>query len=299
MHLGNVLCAMLSWLSVRSRGGRYVLRIEDLDRERSPRVLADLIEDDLSWFGIDWDEGGSAGGSNYYQSECFDIYQTYFDRLEQLGLLYPCFCSRAQLHAAQAPHRSDGTYVYPGTCRNLTAEQRAQKAAQRRPAMRCIVPDRTVCFEDGVMGRYEENLASDCGDFIVRRSDGVYAYQLAVVVDDARMGVTEVVRGCDLIGSTARQLYLYKTLGLRVPEFYHMPLLTAPDGRRLSKRERDLDLGVLRQRFGTPEPLIGMLAQAAGLIDRAEPLTMRELIGEFSWGKIPKQDIALPKELTK
>lgn len=299
MHLGNILCAMLSWLSVRARGGRYVLRIEDLDRERSPRPLADLIEDDLRWFGIDWDEGGSDGGSRYYQSECFDLYQTYFDRLEQLGLLYPCFCSRAQLHAAQAPHRSDGTYVYAGTCRALTAEQRAEKAAVRKPAMRCMVPDCKVGFLDGCAGWYEENLASDCGDFIVRRSDGVYAYQLAVVVDDARMGVTEVVRGCDLIGSTARQLYLYETLNLRAPEFYHIPLLTAPDGRRLSKREKDLDLGVLRERFGAPEPLIGMLAQAAGLIDRAEPLTMHELVGEFDWSKIPKHDIALPQELVE
>lgn len=297
MHLGNILCAMISWLSVRARGGRYVLRIEDLDRNRSPRSLADQIEDDLRWFGIDWDEGGSKGGSDYYQSECFDIYQHYLAQLDRLGLLYPCFCTRAQLHTAQAPHRSDGTYVYPGTCRSLTDEQRRKRAAVRAPAIRCMVPDRVVGFQDKCAGWYQENLAEACGDFIVRRSDGVYAYQLAVVVDDARMGMTEVVRGCDLIASTARQLYLYEMLKLPAPDFYHIPLLVAPDGRRLSKREKDLDLGVLRTRFGTPERLIGLLAHAAGFIDRAEPLTMCELIAEFAWNRLPKRDIVLPRAL--
>lgn len=297
IHLGNILCAMLSWLSVRSKQGKYLLRIEDLDAMRCPRSLADQIEEDLQWFGIDWDDGGSAGGEQWYQSSRTEIYDKYFEMLKDKGLLYPCFCSRAELHTAQAPHRSDGTYIYAGTCRNLTPEQIAEKSKRRPPAWRVRVPDRVVSFTDGCQGVYTENLAQDCGDFIIRRSDGVYGYQLAVIVDDGEMGVTEVVRGSDLLNSTPRQMYLYEQLGFPIPQFYHMPLLTAPDGRRLSKRDGDLDLGVLRERFGRPEPIVGMLAKAAGLRPTAEPVALHELIADFSWDKIPKQDIALPEEI--
>lgn len=264
---------------------------------RCPRSLADLIEDDLKWFGIDWDDGGSEGGEEWYQSNRFDLYQTYFHQLEQQDLLYPCFCSRAELHAAQAPHRSDGTYVYAGTCRNLTPEQIAEKRRRRPPATRVKVPDQVVSFADGCQGIYTENLAKDCGDFIIRRSDGVYGYQLAVVVDDAVMGVTEVVRGRDLLESTPRQMYLYEKLGFHAPEFYHIPLLTAPDGRRLSKRDGDLDLGALREKFGRPEPIVGMLAAAIGLRPTTEPVALRDLIADFSWDKIQKKDVALPMEI--
>lgn len=297
IHLGNILCAMLSWLSVRSKQGKYLLRIEDLDAMRCPRSLADQIEEDLQWFGIDWDDGGSAGGESWYQSNRTAIYNRYFDVLRDKGLLYPCFCSRAELHAAQAPHRSDGTYIYAGTCRNLMPEQIAEKSKRRPPAWRVRVPDRMVSFTDGCQGVYTENLAQDCGDFIIRRSDGIYGYQLAVVVDDGEMGVTEVVRGSDLLNSTPRQMYLYEQLGFPIPAFYHMPLLTAPDGRRLSKRDGDLDLGVLREKFGHPEPIVGMLAKAAGLRPTAQPVALHELIADFSWDKIPKQDIALPEEI--
>ncbi|HIV67396.1 MAG TPA: tRNA glutamyl-Q(34) synthetase GluQRS [Candidatus Butyricicoccus stercorigallinarum] len=299
MHLGNVLCAMLSWLSVRARGGRYLLRIEDLDAMRCPRALADQIEDDLRWFGLDWDDGGSDGGAQWYQSTRAPVYDRYFAELTRRGLVYPCFCSRAELHAAQAPHRSDGTYVYAGTCRGLTPEQIAQKRKKRPPAARVCVPDRTVSFVDGCQGAYAENLARDCGDFIIRRSDGVYGYQLAVVVDDAEMGVTEVVRGSDLLESTPRQLYLYETLGLPAPAFYHIPLLTAPDGRRLSKRDGDLDLGALRARFGRPEPVVGMLAAAAGLRPTARPVALRELADDFTWDAVRRADIALPPEILR
>ena len=297
IHLGNILCAMLSWLSVRSKNGRYLLRIEDLDAMRCPRSLADLIEDDLKWFGIDWDDGGSAGGAPWYQSCRTAIYDRYFDVLKDKGLLYPCFCSRAELHTAQAPHRSDGTYIYAGTCRNLTPEQIAEKSKRRPPAWRVRVPEREMSFTDGCQGVYTENLAHDCGDFIIRRSDGVYGYQLAVVVDDGLMGVTEVVRGSDLLNSTPRQMYLYEQLGFAIPQFYHMPLLTAPDGRRLSKRDGDLDLGVLREKFGRPEPIVGMLAKAAGLRPTAQPVQLSDLVADFSWDKNPKQDIALPEEI--
>ena len=211
LHLGNLACSLLAWLSARSRGGRIVLRIEDLDAERCPRKYADQLEEDLGWLGLFWDEGGSKGGPHepYYQSECSSIYTESYKKLEAMGLVYPCFCSRSQLHAASAPHTSDGNVIYPGTCRGLTAEEIAEKRKKKAPAYRLMVPDENITFTDGCMGEHTENLLRDCGDFYLRRADGVFAYQLAVVVDDARMGVTEVVRGADLLSSTARQLYLW------------------------------------------------------------------------------------------
>ena len=207
LHLGNLACSLLAWLSAKSQGGRVVLRIEDLDAERCPRKFADLLEEDLKWLGLVWDEGGSSGGPHgpYYQSECAPIYEQAYAKLEQQGLVYPCFCSRAQLHAASAPHTSDGNVIYPGTCRDLTPAQIAEKRKIKAPAYRLRVPDEEISFVDGCMGRHSENLLRDCGDFYLRRADGVFAYQLAVVVDDARMGVTEVVRGSDLLSSTARR----------------------------------------------------------------------------------------------
>ena len=229
LHLGNLACSLLAWLSARSRGGRIVLRIEDLDAERCPRKYADQLEEDLGWLGLFWDEGGSKGGPHepYYQSECSGIYTESYKKLEAMGLVYPCFCSRSQLHAASAPHTSDGNVIYPGTCRGLTAEEIAEKRKKKAPAYRLMVPDENIAFTDGCMGEHTENLLRDCGDFYLRRADGVFAYQLAVVVDDARMGVTEVVRGADLLSSTARQLYLYRLLDLPAPKFAHCPLLLA------------------------------------------------------------------------
>ena len=298
MHLGNLCCCLLAWLSAKSKGGKVVLRVEDLDAMRCPRSFADLLEQDLAWLGLSADEGGSRGGPHapYYQSERSALYQQYYDKLEALGLTYPCFCTRSQLHAASAPHRSDGQVVYPGTCRSLTPEEIAAKSAIRPPAWRVQVPDRVVSFTDGHLGRYAENLAADCGDFIVRRADGGFAYQLAVVVDDALMGVTEVVRGADLLSSTPRQLWLYEVLGLKAPEFYHLPLLLAPDGRRLSKRDGDQSLEHLRDRY-TPEEVVGRLAYACSLTDTPAPRTPADLIDGFAWEKVPKTDILLPEGL--
>ena len=310
MHLGNVLCALLAWLSARSQNGGYILRIEDLDTMRCPRSFAALIIDDLKWLGLDWDEIGeqNPGALRYaealadipesvrrsaYQSDRTPIYEYFEGILRGKGLLYPCFCSRAELHAANAPHLSDGRVVYPGTCRGLTAEEAAARRKKRGAATRVRVPDETVRFMDGCMGGYCEHLTDECGDFIIRRSDGVFAYQLAVTVDDGLMGVTEAVRGSDLIGSTARQIWLHRLFGFEPPAFYHMPLLLAPDGRRLSKRDEDLDLGLLRTRM-RPERLVGALAFAAGLIDREEAVSARELVKGFSWDKIPKTDLYLP-----
>lgn len=298
MHLGNLFCSLLAWLSAKSAGGRVVLRIEDLDPLRCPREFADTLEEDLLWLGLVWDEGGSRGGPNgpYYQQDRTALYAAACDELTGRGLTYPCFCSRAQLHAASAPHRSDGATVYPGTCRDLSDAQRAARAKSRPPALRLWVPDETVCFTDGHLGPYAENLARDCGDFILRRSDGVHAYQLAVVLDDAAMGVTQVVRGADLLSSTPRQLYLYRLLGLPAPRFYHLPLLLDAEGRRLSKRDGDVSLITLKQRCA-PEEVVGRLAYLAGLQPAPVPRTAESLLADFSWEKIPGEDICIPRGL--
>ena len=296
IHLGNILCCLLAWLSARRKGGRVVLRIEDLDTARCPRRYAEQTIEDLRWLGLDWDEGPGAAEPDapYFQSQRTALYQAALETLEAQGLVYPCFCTRAELHAASAPHREDGQTIYAGTCRDLTPAQRAERAERRAPALRLKVPDREIHFTDGHMGAYAENLARDCGDFVLRRSDGMFAYQLAVVVDDAAMGVTEVVRGADLLSSTPRQLYLYHLLGLTPPEFCHAPLLLAPDGRRLSKRDADAGLDSLRV---TAEELLGRLAQLAGFHPSGAPSTAEGLLAEFSWEKVPREDIRLPENL--
>lgn len=295
MHLGNVLCSLLAWLSARSQGGKIILRVEDLDTERSNWEFQRQIEDDLLWLGLTWDEGGvDADNHRYCQSRRTDIYLRYFAQLEEMGLIYPCFCSRAELHAASAPHRSDGRFLYTGTCRNLTPEEVAQKRKLRPPAARIRVPDREVAFTDLHYGPYTENLAEECGDFVVRRADGVFAYQLAVAIDDALMGVTEVVRGNDLLSSSPRQIWLHELFGFPPPQYGHIPLLTAFDGRRLSKRDGDLDLSRLRTLY-SPEEIIGMLGKAAGLLDEYRPISAENLISYFDWKKIPLEDIRLPE----
>ncbi len=299
MHLGNLFCALLSYLSVKSRGGEWILRIEDLDTARCRPEYARQVEEDLRWLGLAWDEGGSAGGPDapYFQSERTALYEAALARLRGMGLVYPCFCTRAQLHAASAPHREDGLTVYPGTCRGLTPEDIARReAAGRRGALRLRVPEETVTFTDGHLGELTEYLPTDCGDFLLRRSDGLFAYQLAVVVDDAAMGITEVVRGADLLSSTPRQLLLYELLGWEAPEFYHFPLLLSPDGRRLSKRDGDLGLGALRERY-TPEEIIGKLAYLAGQNPGGGPRTPEALAEDFHWDAVPRRDIPLPEGL--
>lgn len=283
MHLGNIFTALLAWLSVRSQNGTMLLRIEDLDPERSKQEYIDALKYDLAWLGLDWDKEMSQ------QSSREAAYRSCFEKLST----YPCYCTRSELHDASAPHASDGRTIYAGTCRSLTEEERTQK--NRKPAWRVRVPNQDISFVDGVFGAYSENLASQCGDFIVRRSDGVYAYQLAVVCDDAFGGVTEVVRGCDLLSSTPRQIWLYQTLLLPIPKFYHVPLLVAPDGKRLSKREKSLDMEHLRS-TNTPEEIIGRLAYAANLINREVPIRAEELISLFSWNKIGKESIEIRSE---
>ena len=284
MHLGNVFAALIAWVSVRSRDGEMVLRMEDLDTQRTSGEFAQVLREDLRWLGLDYDRETPP------QSQRSGVYDKYFEMLREKGLLYPCYCTRSQLHGVNAPHLSDGTYVYPGTCRNLTEAERA--AFQRKPAWRVTVPDRRWEINDLVQGEYSLNLATDCGDMVVRRADGVYVYQLAVTVDDGEAGVTEVVRGMDLLSSAPRQMYLQELFGFPHPAYGHVPMLLAPDGRRLSKRDRDLDLGELRKRV-TAEKLIGSLAHAAGLIDRLADISARELAAEFSWEKLRGEAIYL------
>ena len=288
MHLGNVFAGLLAWLSVRSQGGSMVLRMEDLDRERTSEEFAETLRRDLLWLGLDWDTETSP------QSQRSRVYEGYFEKLQDLGLLYPCYCTRSQLHNVNAPHQSDGTYVYPGTCRNLTPAQR--EAFSRAPAWRVKVPQETYELEDLAQGHYSQDLSAQCGDFVVRRADGVFVYQLAVTVDDGEAGVTEVVRGMDLLGSAPRQMYLQKLFGFPHPRYGHVPMLLAPDGRRLSKRDRDLDLGQLQKNF-TPEQVIGALACACGLTDRPESVSAKELIPDFSWEKISGNAIYLDETL--
>ena len=281
MHLGNVFAALIAWLSVRSRDGALVLRMEDLDTQRTSADFADVLRDDLRWLGLNWDWETAP------QSQRSDVYDRYFEKMMDEGLLYPCYCTRSQLHSVNAPHLSDGTYVYPGTCRNLI-----DPPPGRKPAWRVKVPDKVWSFRDRVQGDYSLNLAEGCGDMVVRRADGVYVYQLAVTVDDGESGVTEVVRGMDLLSSAPRQMYLQELLGVAHPEYGPVPMLLAPDGRRLSKRDRDLDLGELRKRM-TAEELIGHLAFAAGLIEKDRPISAAELAGEFTWDRLKGDSIYL------
>ena len=288
MHLGNVYAALLSWLSAKSKGGEWVLRIEDIDPGRSRQEFADRIMDDLEWLGLTWD------GEVTYQSKRQDIYEHYFELLRKEGLLYPCFCSRADLLATQAPHESDGRVVYKGTCRDLNPADYPQGIT---PAWRIRVPDETIETTDGHYGAYRVHLPTEIGDFIVRRKDGAFAYQLVVVVDDLTMGITEVVRGRDLLLSTSQQLFLAQTLRYLNTEkvfpevsYAHFPLLMNEAGQRLSKRDKSLDMGVLREQHSAGE-IIGFIAHLAGITPTQHPITPQELLPFFRWEKIPTEDI--------
>lgn len=291
LHLGNLFCSLIAWLSAKSQGGEILFRSEDLDPDRSRSAYALQAQRDLEALGLFWDREESC------QSRRFDFYKSQLRRLEDRGLVYPCFCSRAQLHAASAPHASDGEPLYAGTCRSLTPAQIAEKSRTRSPALRLRVPEETIAFEDLHYGPQSQYLPTGCGDFILRRSDGVYAYQLAVVADDGDMGVTQVVRGRDLLSSTPRQILLYRLLGYPEPEFGHTPLLVSSDGRRLSKRDGDTSLAGILGRGYSPRDVVGALACLAGLLPEPAPATPEELLPLFAWEKLPREDIPLPPGL--
>lgn len=292
MHLGNIYSALLSYLSVKSRGGQWLLRIEDIDPQRSRVAFAEQGMRDLEWLGLEWDN------EPVWQSRRSEIYEEHLQRLHEQGLLYPCFCTRADILATQAPHESDGRVVYKGTCRPAPSGEGRESfksfngSKSSKSSLRLMVPDETISWTDKHYGPQRINLTSHCGDFVVRRADGAWAYQLAVVVDDALMGVNEVVRGCDLLLSSAQQIYLYRLFGYTAPEFGHLPLLCNEAGQRLSKRDQSLDMGVLRERF-TPEELLGVIAHAAGLTQKEQPVSLNELLTLFRWDALPYENITV------
>ena len=281
MHAGNIFAALVAWLVAKSQGGQMVLRVEDLDRERSKPAFIDDVQRDFERLGLFWDRGP------YFQHDRDEAYRAALETLAVRDLLYPCYCTRADLHAASAPHRGEKP-VYPGTCRGLSAGERAEReAAGRAPALRLTVPDRVLGLRDLVQGDYRQNLAADCGDFLVRRADGAFAYQLDGVVDDGAQGVTSVVRGVDLLCSTPQQMYLQELLGLSHPAYGHVPLVTGERDRRLSKRDRDAALDELLARFGTPAAVIGHIAGITGLAPTTDPVMPEELLGDFSVRALP------------
>ncbi len=277
--------ALLAWLFARCADGQFVLRVEDLDRPRVHPGASERMLFELRWLGLDWDEGPDSGGpyAPYIQSERQEIYMAYLQRLQDKDLIYPCYCSRAEIaRAASAPHGNEGPR-YPGTCRYLTQAQRRQhEANNRRPSMRFRDDDeRTVSFTDLLVGPVEQQVQQTVGDFIVCRSDGIFAYQFAVVVDDALMHINQVVRGVDLLQSTARQILLFEALGFQVPTFAHVPLLLDEHGKRFSKRIQSAGLEPLRSAGATPEQVVGQMAAECGLVDRGEQLSAGELAQRY------------------
>jgi glutamyl-tRNA synthetase len=291
-HVGNARTYLVAWLSARSRGGRVVLRVEDIDSPRVKPGAAEQALDDLRWLGLDWD------GEPLVQTRRLPVYQDALRRLQQRELVYPCTCTRADVErAASAPHADQEGPVYPGTC----ASRRAADAAgfgDRPFAWRFRVGE-SPAFTDLYRGPTRIDLRRAGGDFAVWKSAGTPAYQLAVVVDDAAQGVTEVVRGDDLVPSTPRQLLLYEALSLPPPLFAHVPLVVGPDGWRLAKRHGDTRLSALRAAGVRPESLVGLLAWSCGWLERPAPITPRDLLPRFRLDAIPPRPFVLTGELLR
>ncbi|MBM4070033.1 MAG: tRNA glutamyl-Q(34) synthetase GluQRS [Planctomycetes bacterium] len=295
-HLGNARTYLAAWLSARSRGGTLVLRIEDIDSPRVKPGAAEQAIDDLRWLGLDWDEGP------IYQTARLARYAAAFDQLQQAELVYPCTCTRTDVErAASAPHGESAGAVhaepaYPGTC----AGRRVADAAGLRDrvfAWRLRAAPALWSYVDGLLGPTALDLEKLGGDFIVWKSSGTPAYQLAVVVDDHEMGVTEVMRGDDLVPSTARQLLLYHRLGWTPPVFTHVPLVVGPDGRRLAKRHGDTRLSTLRDAGITAEDVIGLLGWSCGWLDSIRPISAHELLSSFTLAAVPRVPFVLTQEL--
>jgi glutamyl-tRNA synthetase len=284
LHLGNARTALLAWLHARAAGGTFVMRVEDLDAGRVRPGIMEAQLAELRWLGLDWDEGPDVGGpyGPYVQSLRGERYEAALDALAEGGLLYACRCSRRDLlAAASAPHAGDEGPPYPGTCRARGVRPGRELRELRGAALRLRVPPGERCFDDGVLGRRCQDVAAAGGDFVVRRRDGIPAYQLAVVVDDAAMEITHVVRAADLVESTFRQLHLYEALGLGPPAFAHVPLMLGPDGERLAKRHGALTLGELRARDADPWRVAGWLAESCGLAPAGASLHPGELVSSF------------------
>jgi glutamyl-tRNA synthetase len=263
LHLGGVWTALASRGLARRASGALVLRLEDLDPPRVVRGAAERIFDDLRWLGIAFDEGPETGGASapYVQSERAPIYAAALAKLSALGATYPCDCSRAEIaRVASAPHEGE-EIVYPGLCRDLDPS----RAMKRQPAIRLRVDHVAIAFEDGIMGAQSQRLDCDVGDFVLRRGDGVFAYQLAVIVDDLAMRISDVVRGADLLSSTPRQVHLARLLGGDAPRYWHVPLVVGSDGQRLAKRTAGAIIRDLRERGISPGDIVDELTRGLGV----------------------------------
>ena len=292
IHLGNVWTAFLAWLQVRQQKGTLILRIEDIDEQRSKPEYTQALLEDLAWLGLDWDEGPGKGGpyGPYIQQERYSLYEKALQELQAKHLLYPCYCSRARLQAIGAPHEGEHR-LYDGHCYGMPEEQRRQM--DRKPSWRVHVPHVSVSFTDGSYGPFSDYLPRVCGDFVVRRADGLYAYQLAVAVDDGSMGITHVLRGRDLLSSTAQQIWLMEVLGYTPPSYTHVPMLIDASGNRLSKRQQGITVRSLRDRGVQADAILSALALAGGLVSERRLYHKGELLRLCNFQTMTTHDIVL------
>ena len=277
IHLGNVWIALLSYISTRQQKGKYVVRMEDIDLQRSKRELGEALLDDLEWLGFEWDEGPRVGGPevSYWQSERQTYYADILEHLALEKLIYPCFCNRARLQSiASAPHAGEVVHRYDGKCRHLSKNAVDELSSIKEPSLRLAIDSCNLEFYDRWQGTQHIHLEGELDDYVLRRGDGMYAYNLAVVLDDIAMGITEVIRGDDLLDTTGQQLYLYNTLqqcyphkNIEVPKYGHAPLLVDADGNRLSKRQKSITIRELREQQWSASRILWELAVAGGLID--------------------------------
>jgi glutamyl-tRNA synthetase len=284
LHLGNARTALAAWLHTRSGGGEFVLRIEDLDSQRSKPEFIKANIAELRWLGLDWDEGPDVGGkyAPYLQSQRFELYQIALETLQYNGHLFECYLSRKDLQeVSSAPHEKMSLYGERERKSNEQIKNQKQQEG-KTPSLRFRVPDKTIRLEDSICGLQLFSALHEVGDFVVKRADGEWAYQLAVVVDDIAMNITEVMRGEDLLKSTVAQLLLYEALGATPPTFAHVPLLADETGSRMSKRKGSLTLTSLKESGVKPERLVGLLAFSLGLLAEPQEATPRDLLRRYS-----------------